>query len=327
MRRTRGGSDVREFCGYYVLELLRGGEHLTRDELIGAIAEAGAGNRAFRPSGVLKVPAAEMWRALEALEATGQVKAAAPRGKPGEERRASGGRRRVQAGIRWRITRRGRRTRKELVEQAEKHSGDKDRAARKLMSLVGKPKRPGWALDVGTGQGFLAFKLARRGFRVLGVDSGEFDYSKESVEKARQRARSFGGQVEFCQADVIRVPEGACGGQLPRRFALVTASQAIHCMRDQCGCLATIFTLLRSGGRFLALDFSVGVRGFLAHGFHCFLAPTRLEWVELLGSAGFRDPAFHDAGDYLVVEARKPRRHSQLLPWPAGEGRGGQGCS
>jgi len=308
MRRTRGGSDVREFCSYYVLELLRGGEHLTRDELIGAIAEAGAGNRAFRPSGVLKVPAAEMWRALEALEATGQVKAAAPRGKPGEERRASGGRRRVQAGIRWRITRRGRRMRKELAEQAEKHPGGKDRAARKLLSLAGKPKRAGWALDVGTGEGFLAFKLARRGFRVLGVDSGEFDYSKESVEKARQRARSSRGRAEFCQADIVRVPEGACGQVTNRRFELATASQAIHCMGEQYKCLKAIFALLRSGGRFLAIDFSIGIRGFLAHGFHCFLAPTRREWVELLGSAGFRDLAFHDAGDYLLVEARKPRR-------------------
>ncbi len=312
MRWTRGGSDVREFCRYYVLELLRGGDHLTQDELTEAVAQASAGNRAYRPSGVLRVPAADMWRVLEALEARGQVKAVAPRGKLGEEHRPSGGRRRVRAGIGWRITRRGRRIRKELAEQAEKHSGGKERAARKLMSLVGKPKRPGWALDVGTGQGFLAFKLARRSFPVLGVDSGEFDYSKESVEKARQRGRSFGAQVKFCQADVIRVPEGACGRQLPRRFALVTASQAIHCMRDQRGCLTTIFTLLRSGGRFLAMDFSIGVRGFLAHGFHCFLAPTRLEWVELLGSAGFRDTAFHDAGDYLVVEARKPRRRLQL---------------
>lgn len=308
MKRTRGGSDVREFCSYYVLELLRGGDRLTRDELIEAIAEASAGNRTFRPSGVLRVPAADMWRVLEALEAGGWVKAVAPRGKLGEGRRASGGWRRARARTKWRVTRRGRRTRKELAEQAEKHPGGKDRAARKLMSLAGKPKRPGWALDVGTGEGFLAFKVARRGFRVLGVDSGEFDYSKESIEKARRRAHPSGGRVEFCQVDIARVPDGACGQLANRRFELTTASQAIHCMGNQYKCLSTIFALLRSGGRFLAMDFSIGVRGFLAHGFHCFLAPTRGEWVELLGSAGFLDPAFYDAGDYLVVEARKPRR-------------------
>ena len=199
-----------------------------------------------------------------------------------------------------------------MAEQAAERPGGKQRGARKLLSLVGTPKRPGWALDVGTGEGFLAFKLARRGFRVLGVDSGEFDYSKESIQRARQRTRRSGGRVAFCQADISRVPEGVCGRRPPRRFALVTASQSIHCMRDQGRCLSTIFRLLRAGGRFLALDFSVGVKGFLEHGFHCFLAPTRGEWVELVSSVGFCDLSFHDAGDYLVVEARKPPRPSGL---------------
>jgi len=313
MKRTRSGSDVREFCAYYVLELLRGRKRLSRSELIQAIAERSAENRSYRQSGVLRVPTPDMEEVLRDLEARGWVKALASERTVGGGSAAPGGEVGFSGNRKWRITGKGRRARARIAEQEQKHTGGKESAARRLLRLLGEPPARGWVLDVGTGEGFLAFKLARRGFRVLGVDSGAFDYSKESLEKARGRARSFGGRLDFCQADVIQVPEGVCGDRLPRRFTWVTASQSIHCMSDQRRCLATIFTVLRPGGRFLAMDFSVGVRGFLGHGFHCFLAPTRGEWVELLGSAGFRDLAFYEIRDYLLVQAHKPRRPAPLM--------------
>ena len=313
MRRTRGGSDVREFCAYYVLELLRGRKRLSRSELIQAIAQRSAENRSYRQSGVLRVPTADMEEVLRDLEARGWVKALALRRAAGRGSEAPGAEVGLSSSRKWRTTRKGQRARAWVAEQERKHTGGKELAARRLLRLLGKPPVRGWVLDVGTGEGFLAFKLARRGFRVLGVDSGAFDYSKESLEKARGRARPFGGRLDFCQADVIHVPEGVCGDRLPRHFAAATASQAIHCMHDQRRCLATIFALLNPGGRFLAMDFSVGVRGFLAHGFHCLLAPTRGEWVELLSAAGFRELAFYEVRDYLLVQARKPRRPAPLM--------------
>jgi len=56
------------------------------------------------------------------------------------------------------------------------------------------------------------------------------------------------------------------------------------------------------------MDFQVGLKGFLQHGWHAFLAVSEEEWQALLSEYGFETPEIHKAGDYLVVEARKPRR-------------------
>lgn len=319
MKRTRSGCEVKEVCSYLVLELLGGGKRLARRELIRGIARRTAENRSFRSNGVLRVAGSDMAEVLAGLEARGWISRVRCRGSRAQGRSSEAqGRSRTE--VRWRLTRRGLRARRRLAAEAEKRAGAKESAARRLLGLLGGPPRRGWVLDVGTGEGFLAFKMARRGFRVLGVDSGAFDYSKDSIGRAREKARSFGGRVEFCQADVLRVSEGVCGGRLPRRFELVTASQAVHCMAEQDRCLGAVFDLLKPGGRFLAMDFSVGVEGFLSHGVHCLLAPTKGEWVELLGGVGFAEIAFYPIRDYLVVETRKPRRAALTACTPAGPG-------
>jgi len=154
-------------------------------------------------------------------------------------------------------------------------------------------------LDVGTGEGFLAFKLAEQGFSVLGIDSGAHDYSKDSIEKAKERARTRGGRAEFQKADVTQLTE------LQSTFDYVVSSQAVHCMNDQWACLRAIHRLLKPGGRFLCVDFAVGLKGFLAHGFHDFLAISREEWEELLRQCGFQGVQIYEIDDYMVVEARK----------------------
>ena len=161
-------------------------------------------------------------------------------------------------------------------------------------------------LDVGTGEGFLARKLARRGFRVLGIDSGAFDYSKGSIQKARQGVGSDNGRLEFRRADVTELPRPRPG------FDYVVSSQAVHCMKDPPKCLEAIYHLLKPGGRFLVLDFLVGREGFFAHGFHCFLAISREEWAELLPAIGFDDIHMYKVKSYLVLDARKPssERHA-----------------
>lgn len=76
-------------------------------------------------------------------------------------------------------------------------------------------------------------------------------------------------------------------------------------MQDLPECLKAIYRLLKPGGRFLCIDFLVGLRGFIAHGWHGFLAISREEWVELLLECGFGNLCMYELDDYLLVEAQK----------------------
>ncbi|MBE9566247.1 MAG: class I SAM-dependent methyltransferase, partial [Proteobacteria bacterium] len=104
-------------------------------------------------------------------------------------------------------------------------SGSKQRAASKLIARLKEAPRGSKVLDVGTGEGFLARRLAKRGFRVLGIDSGAFEYSEDSIEKARQGVGSDNGRLEFRKAEVTRLRRP------PGGYDFVVASQAVHCMK------------------------------------------------------------------------------------------------
>jgi 2-polyprenyl-3-methyl-5-hydroxy-6-metoxy-1,4-benzoquinol methylase len=219
------------------------------------------------------------------------------------------------ANSKWAITWHGRRMRRRIERESQSESDGKERAAEKLIELlesappgtyvldvgtVLESAPPGtYVLDVGTGGGFLALKLAERGFRVLGIDSGSFDYSKDSIQEAQQQAASQGGNVEFRQADIRELAEPDSS------FDYVVSSQAVHCMENQRECLQAIHRLLKPGGRFLCIDCLVGLRGFLSHGFHGFLAISREEWVELLVEVGFGNIRMYELDDYLLVECEK----------------------
>jgi ubiquinone/menaquinone biosynthesis C-methylase UbiE len=156
-------------------------------------------------------------------------------------------------------------------------------------------------LDVGTGEGYLAFKLAEAGFKVLGIDSGDFGYSKDSIQKAIEKtngAKDY--DVEFRVADVKKLAD------MENAFDYVVASQALHCMKDQRGCLEAIHRLLKPGGKFISADLLIGLRGFFAHGFHCFLALSKEEWVQTLLECGYMNVNVHEVSDFCVVEAQKP---------------------
>jgi len=279
MQRTRSGPTIRQFLDYYLLVLLSE-KGRSKRQMIDEIKERSEGNRPFRSSGVLWPAAAEMDRVLAGLAEDGHVKA------PGR-------------GERWRITESGRQA-LEAHGDAEEGANGKERAAERLMEIMGPGSAKIRVLDVGTGQGFLALKLADCGFSVTGIDSGCFDYSKDSLEKAREQAREHGGKVSFRQADVREV-DGSDAS-----FDYIVSSQAVHCMSDQCGCVEAVQRLLKPGGRFLCIDYLVGVLGFQRHGFHCFLAMTREEWVEMLLEHRFANIKMHDVDDFVIIEAQKP---------------------
>jgi ubiquinone/menaquinone biosynthesis C-methylase UbiE len=281
MTRARPGPSIREFLEYYVLVLL-GTKRRTMRELVEEIKARSAENRPIRSSGVLHLGIKQMESALYRLADQGWVRVRLPGGQ-------------------WGITGAGRRARREMEQKSPDASDSKQAATWKLIARLEHVPRGSYVLDVGTGEGFLARKLARRGFRVLGIDSGAFDYSKDSIEKARRGVGSDNGRLEFRRADVTELPR-------PRRgFDYLVSSQAVHCMKDQPKCLEAIYHLLKPGGRFLALDFLVGREGFFAHGFHCFLAISREEWAELLPAIGFDDIHMYKVKNYLVVDARRPR--------------------
>lgn len=288
-KMIRSGPSIRAFLEYYVLVLLTRARHwsstrpaVTKRLLIEAIKTESAGNRAYRRSGVLSVTNRDMTSALSALAAKGLI---AP----------------VSPGAKWRVTRAGERARAEAERENKCPPNGKQRAALKLLALLNCRSNAGRVLDVGTGDGFLAFKMAERGCKVLGIDSGSFDYSKDSIQRATENARAASRQVVFRKADVTRLR--ALNGS----FDFVTASQAVHCMKDQPACLNALCGLLKPGGSFLCLDFSVGLKAFLAHGFHSFLALSAEEWGSCLPARGFEDVKIWDIDDYLVVAARKPR--------------------
>jgi len=279
MRRARSGPGMAEFLHYYLLVLLTK-ESRTKRELIEAIKQESIDNRSYRAWGAVWVASTQMDKSLSRLEEEGLIRCS-------------------KAG-RWQITSSGRKARATLKKEHEGRCITKENAADELIGMMTPPAAGERVLDVGTGEGFLSFKVAERGSSVLGIDSGSFDYSKDSIKKAKDQAQSHGGTIEFRQADVARL------SKLNSSFDYVVSSQAIHCMKDQRICLLAIYDLLKPGGHFLCLDFGVGLKGFLCHDFHSFLALSRVEWARLLPEFGFKDVRIDPVGGYLVINAQKP---------------------
>jgi 2-polyprenyl-3-methyl-5-hydroxy-6-metoxy-1,4-benzoquinol methylase len=273
----RGGRSIREFLRYYVLVLLQR-KQMSAQAARRAIRRQSRENRDFRHSGPLLVATRDFNLVLGQLARRKLIK-------------LSGGK--------WHLTARGRDRLSTYEKQEDAQQNGKEKAARKLLRLMGRARRAETVLDVGTGEGFLAFRLADQGYRVLGIDSGDFEYSKDSIKSALEKAESRRGQVEFRKVSVADLV-GMRG-----RFDYVVTSQAMHCMRDQGQCLEAIHRLLKPKGAFLCMDFLVGLEGFLNHGWHSFLAISREEWAALLPRYGFLEYRLHKAGDYLVVRAVK----------------------
>jgi len=275
---ARQGASIRGFLRYYVLVLLRDGA-MSDAEMKAAIESKSKENRQYRPSGQLVVSRHDLRLVLGQLHRRGLIS------------RASNG---------WSLATSGKARLARYTKQKEAHTNAKEGAARRLLQLIGPPGPGETALDVGTGEGFLAFKLAERGYRVLGIDSGRFDYSRDSIQAAAGEAESRDAEVQFRE---VSVGDLARSGEC---FDNVVTSQAMHCMRDQTQCLEAIYGLLKPGGAFVCMDFLVGLEGFMQHGWHSFLALSREEWRRVLPECGFGEVSDHRVGDYLVVRAAKP---------------------
>ncbi len=100
-------------------------------------------------------------------------------------------------------------------------------------------------LDVGCGYGRHSLELARRGYRVLGIDS-----SSTMIESARKRANDLfpvsrlAYQVERGETFTAEQPFDAA-------IALFTTVGQVSASGENGGLLAKVFDVLISGGRFL----------------------------------------------------------------------------
>jgi len=253
-------------------------------ELPGRLHEESAGNLRYRSDGIVHVSERQMNLMLGRLRRRRLIKA-------GPEPAT------------WLATARGRAEIERLQKLAERADTEKEDAADRLVAMLrrmtsGDAPR---ALDVGTGGGFMACRLAEAGFEVLAVDRWAEEGSVGNLAEAEQAARERGLAIEFRWADVT---------SLRRRdwFDCAVASNSVHEMPDPRAAFGAIHRALKPGGVFAGLDLKLGVRSFLRRGFHALLALTEREWRHELHAAGFPYVRIHDLGTRLIVLARKPKQ-------------------
>jgi 2-polyprenyl-3-methyl-5-hydroxy-6-metoxy-1,4-benzoquinol methylase len=227
----------------------------TKQKMKELILERSAGNNNFRQGSAFLVADGEIYEVIKKLLQKERIKT-------------------TDNSNTFEITDEGRKALEKSNKIKEQTHGSKEESTRKLISLLdpfppacapvcvqrtgrGTADRPKkYVLDVGTGEGYLAFKLAEAGFKVMGIDSSDYDYSTDCIRKAVEKLDNQ-SDIEFRVADVRDLTN------MKDTFDYVVSSQAVHCMRDQGGCIEAIYSLLKGGGKFVCSDLSIGLLGFL----------------------------------------------------------------
>ena len=159
-------------------------------------------------------------------------------------------------------------------------------------------------LDVGCGTGQTAAYLASKyGAKVTGIDS-----NPTMIEKAKGRIKKDHLPVKIIQCSILQTP-------LPNNTFDFIISESVLTFVDKPSALKEIYRLLKNGGRFIAIEFTViqqletkneeEIKQF--YGFDSLL--MKKDWVDLLQQAGFQNikiqkntsissvPEFHHSKD------------------------------
>ena len=129
--------------------------------------------------------------------------------------------------------------------------GQDQRWKRRLVDLAASPlesvESGGRALDLATGTGDIAFRLASSGWNVVGLD-----VTRRMIELARSKAagkpdRSVPG---FLVGDMLALPFPA------RVFDVVTAGYGLRNVPDLRAAIDEMHRVLKNGGQVLSLDFN-----------------------------------------------------------------------
>jgi demethylmenaquinone methyltransferase/2-methoxy-6-polyprenyl-1,4-benzoquinol methylase len=119
---------------------------------------------------------------------------------------------------------------------------------RRLVSLAA-PVPGARALDLATGTGDIAFQIARRGARVVGLD-----VTPRMIELANAKTSSTesdpAARPRFLVGDMLALPFPAAS------FDLVTMGYGLRNVPDLTGAVDEIVRVLKPGGQALSLDFN-----------------------------------------------------------------------
>jgi SAM-dependent methyltransferase len=127
----------------------------------------------------------------------------------------------------------------------------RDEPDRFLIEALDARGGSGNALDLGCGTGVFSVYMAKRGYRVAGID-----LMPRAIEMARARAKDENAVVELVNADLL-------DWKTPLRFDLVLDSGCLHSLigGDRSRYRSQLLTWLAPGGDFILGHF--GKRGFL----------------------------------------------------------------
>lgn len=133
----------------------------------------------------------------------------------------------------------------ERVAVYRQHGHDREAAIRFVINVAEPLTEP--VLDVGTGKGFAAVEIARRGVQVTSVD-----LSAEELRFAHLNARAAGvdSRIEF------HVTDAECLPFEDGHFNLVTMVNVLHHLESYRGILAEVARVLAPEGRFVLADFT-----------------------------------------------------------------------
>jgi len=128
--------------------------------------------------------------------------------------------------------------------------GQDQRWKKRLVNLAGRarPERSRRALDLATGTGDIAFRLAEAGWDVVGLD-----VTRRMIELAREKsaaARGNRGAPDFLVGDMLALPFPAAS------FDVVTAGYGLRNVPDLATAIDEIHRVLKDGGQALSLDFN-----------------------------------------------------------------------
>jgi demethylmenaquinone methyltransferase/2-methoxy-6-polyprenyl-1,4-benzoquinol methylase len=158
-----------------------------------------------------------------------------------------------------------------------------DRRWKRRMIALAAPAPGARALDLATGTGDIAFALAARGARVVGLD-----ITLRMIELARRK----GPSAHFLVGDMLALPFPA------RSFEIVTTGYGLRNVPDLATAIDEIGRVLSPGGQLLSLDFNRPENGMVRLVYLAYLTAVGAA----VGWALHRDP---DTYRYIPASIRQ----------------------
>lgn len=120
-----------------------------------------------------------------------------------------------------------------------------------MVTWLNPPKKPGWhALDVAGGTGDVAFRIVEASGGVAQVTVLDINGSMLEVGRSRAQKRGLAAQVDFVEANAEQLPFPDA------TFDAYAIAFGIRNVPDIGRALAEAWRVLKTGGRFLCLEFS-----------------------------------------------------------------------